>query len=478
MANKIREVSVSTISYLADVRSGDVSENQDVQRRFCSDNAFINGIGVTVLTGDYLPPIILGEVPIGQGMFQQYIVDAMQRTSALMMIRYGNYKFTSSTEDSVIEYQTKERDRDGNLCKDKKGNIVWQKKIFDIKNKTFSDFPDELKRRFDDYQLRIVTHENCTMARISKLVRRYNEHRAMNSAQRAFTYIDLYARKIRAISESGFFKNSITFSETEKKKGTYEKIVCESVMAVFYLQDWKKNAKQMSIYLNKNATEEEFQTIQDYANRIENVCGEDYKDLLVPKNIAVWFATFNKFVKLGLKDSDFQKFLNAIKTELHSKKIGDWSLDLLNKEVGTKDKKLIINKINILCSLMLEFYDLAQDAQLDQENEDENECVLDFIRKNVKQDVTKEDIDDYFSIIDVYLKGDSLTMDSPILNFRDENALVGLVAYSFENDIDLDQWMVDRGKTIKAIGINQKEKYTYLITDLKNYIDHTCAICA
>jgi len=92
---KIREESVPIINYLSEVREGDVTDDQNVQRYFCSDNAFINGIGVTTLTGDYLPPIILGEIPLQDGIVQKYIVDAMQRTSALMKIRYGNYKFTS-----------------------------------------------------------------------------------------------------------------------------------------------------------------------------------------------------------------------------------------------------------------------------------------------------------------------------------------------------------------------------------------------
>ena len=116
--SKIREESVPNINYLNEVKEGDVSDNQDVQRYFCSDNHFINGIGVTVLTGDYLPPIILGEIPLQDGIVQRYIVDAMQRTSALMKIRYGHYKFTSSIEDDEIEYQTKVLDENGIAVKD------------------------------------------------------------------------------------------------------------------------------------------------------------------------------------------------------------------------------------------------------------------------------------------------------------------------------------------------------------------------
>ena len=187
--SKIREESVPNINYLNEVKEGDVSDNQDVQRYFCSDNHFINGIGVTVLTGDYLPPIILGEIPLQDGIVQRYIVDAMQRTSALMKIRYGHYKFTSSIEDDEIEYQTKVLDENGIAVKDEENNFVWEKRVFNLKGHTFDDFPDELKKRFDRYQLRVVTHQNCTMEDISRLIRRYNNHKSMGASQKALTWI-------------------------------------------------------------------------------------------------------------------------------------------------------------------------------------------------------------------------------------------------------------------------------------------------
>ena len=88
MLAKVREETVPSTIYLDEVKSGDISENQDVQRKFCSDNSFINGIAVTILTGNYLPPLIIGEIPVIDGIVQKYIVDGMQRTTALRKIRY------------------------------------------------------------------------------------------------------------------------------------------------------------------------------------------------------------------------------------------------------------------------------------------------------------------------------------------------------------------------------------------------------
>ena len=65
MAKKIREQSISLISYLEKVKDDDISDNQDVQRLFCWDNNAINELIVTVLTDDYIPPLILGEIEFG-----------------------------------------------------------------------------------------------------------------------------------------------------------------------------------------------------------------------------------------------------------------------------------------------------------------------------------------------------------------------------------------------------------------------------
>ena len=159
MAKKVREESIPLINYVEDVKEEEVSGDQDVQRCFCSDKQFINGIGVTILTGDYLAPLILAEVPLApfnEGIVQRYIADGFQRTTALMEIRYGNHKFTGNFEGNEIEYQTKVVGDDGKCLKDEDGHFVWEKKIFNIKNKTYDDFPKELQKKFDNYQLRIA----------------------------------------------------------------------------------------------------------------------------------------------------------------------------------------------------------------------------------------------------------------------------------------------------------------------------------
>lgn len=495
MVNKVRETTLPAITYLESVKAGDVSEDQDVQRRFCSDNSFINGIAVTVLTGDYLPPVILGEVPVGQGMVQQYIVDAMQRTAALMKIRYENYKITSSVEDSEIEYQTKKLDENGKICRDEENNIIWEQHVFDIKNKTFDDFPAELKKRFDSFQLRIVTHQNCTIRDISKLVRRYNNHRPMNAPQKAFTYLDLYARKVKIIAGSNrFFKDSMKFSETENKKSSYEKAVCESTMAVFHIDDWKKNTKQMNIYLNQNSSDDEFNKINEYAERMNAVCREDFTDVFVLKDIAVWFAVFDRFTKLGIEDHKFAEFIDALIHELHDYEIDGETYDNLGKATGTKDKKIIKAKINLLETLMVDFLNVEQkdpvsipdklteyvsnfttynsviDAGVNNEEVGNKIALqtLDFVKENISENKTDEDVELYLSFLDDFVR-----IGSPLLKADNLPSLVGIIAYAcdIEYDQDFVEWFSNYEKKYPVFKQNQKENYTYMKTDFDKYVD-------
>lgn len=302
MAKKIRKQTLPLGSYLEKIREEDIREDQDVQRLSGQfDNAMINELIVTVLTDDYIPPIILGEEELCDGVVQQYIVDGLQRSSSLSKFKYCNYKITSSIENSIIEYQRKKMDN-GKICRNNDGSVIWERAEFDIKNKTYDDLPKELKKNFNDYQIEVVIHQNCTMKMISKLVRRYNNHKAMNASQRAFTYVDEFARKIRSITEHDFFKECENFSEKDKKNGVYERVVCESVMAMFHLDNWQKQGKKMGGYLNEHSCNEEFEALHDVLDRMNSVLDEWYDDIFTGKNAFIWCSLFYRFTKYGADD--------------------------------------------------------------------------------------------------------------------------------------------------------------------------------
>lgn len=461
MAKKVREQTVSLSSYLTSVNSEDISENQDVQRMFCWDNPAMNELIVTVLTEDYIPPIILGEEELGGDLTQQYIVDGIQRTTALNKFRHMNWKTTKSFENSVIQYQAKMRDEEGHLIKDEDGNILWENREFDIKNKTFEQLPDELKKKFDDYQIRIVVHQNCTMQEISKLVRRYNRNKSMGSNQKALTWIPTYARKIKNIANNEFYKNCVAPSKSMRKNGTYEQTVANSVMATFHLNDWKKAPNDRNEYLEENSSLNEFEKVNEYGNRIANVCGNKFQNVFVFKDILCWIATFHNFTKLGLEDNKFAEFVNALVNELHDKVVDEWSYDMLDKEPGTSDKKIVQAKINTYTALMMDYLHIDAEALI----ENPEETTLSFVQENANPDATEEDIEFYRDMVE-----DCVKVDEPVYQ-QCERAVIAIMAYACmkEQDEEFEKW-IQKYKNQTNFSPSQKTNFTYMKNSFDKYV--------
>lgn len=461
MAKKVREQAIALSSYLKSVNSEDISENQDVQRMFCWDNPAINELIVTVLTEDYIPPIILGEEELGGDLTQQYIVDGIQRTTALNKFRHMNWKTTKSFENSVIQYQAKMRDDEGHLIKDKDGSILWENREFDIKNKTFEQLPDELKKKFDDYQIRIVIHQNCTMQEISKLVRRYNRNKSIGSNQKALTWIPTYARKIKNIANNEFYKNCVSYSKSMRKNGTYEQTVANSVMATFHLNDWKKTPNDRNEYLEENSSFDEFEKVNEYGNRIAKVCGNKFQNIFVFKDILCWIATFDKFTKLGVKDNKFAEFVNALVNDLHDKVIGEWSYDLLDKEAGTSDKKIIQAKIDIYTALMMDYLHIDTETL----TINPEETTLSFVQENANPDATEEDIEFYRDMVE-----DCVRVDEPVYQ-QCERAVIAIMAYACmkEQDEEFEKW-IQKYKNQTNFSPSQKANFTYMKNSFDKYV--------
>ena len=435
--NRPRKQTYTMEMYLNKNKDRDIRNDSDTQRAYVWTNEQTNELIVTVLTDDYIPPIVLGEVDNSQ----LWIVDGGQRTSSFNLFRYGNYKITSAIENSMIPYKKK--------TVDENGNITWEGTVFDIKNKTYDRLPEELKKKFNEYQIETVIHEDCDARRIAQLIKRYNNHTSMNSNQKAFTYVDNYAREIRDILDSRFFLNCGAYTEKERSKGVLERVVLESIMCMFHFDQWKKQPKQVASFLNENSTVDEFDDFQFNIDRLEQIITHDLKDLFTSKDSFIWFAMFNKFSKLGLDDKNFSGFLREFKTTLKDKVIGDMSYVELDKNRGTKDKAVIAAKLDILTELMHGYLGI-----------DSNTCTLgdlvSFVRENVNEEFNEEDIDLFSEILE------DLTVDfgDRIFLLNNKIALTAVVAYSCLNDIDLDDkiQLLYEPKTFKT----QRECYIYM----------------
>lgn len=434
--------------YLKKNMKGDIDNKADVQRNFAWNNEQVNELVVTVLTDDYIPPIILGE----EENSKLHIVDGGCRTAALIKFRHMNYKITPSIENSMISYKKKVRD--------KNGKISYEDALFNIKNKTYEKLPEELKERFDEYQIETVIHESCDSYKISRYIKRYNNHVAMSTDQKAFTYIDKFANRIRKIVDSKFFVECCECSEKDKTKGVIERIIVETLMCMNHFDNWKTQAKSAFKYLNEHAKDEEFDSFADYLHRLENVITDDIKNIFNKKDSFVFLTLFGKFAKLEIEDSYFAEFLKEFNENMRTDKKNKKGLlfDEIDKDLSTKDKQVITDKLELLENLMLEF---LRDKQTDDET---------FIAENLNIDVKtlRNEMDYYTETLDK-LEEKTIKFGSKLLEKENRKSLLAMVVYSFREDIDLDDWLAEYAQNTDTYIIDQKQNFLHMKADFEQY---------
>ena len=446
MARPRRQVYTMS-QYLENERDGYITNNVSIQR-FPAWKPIADGLAVTILTDDYIPPIILAE----DGSGRTVIVDGGSRTTAFKMIRYGNYKIKSSVENPIIKYKKMDKDEDG--------NSVWHDAEFDIRNKTYEQFPKELQKKFNEYQVETVIHE-CDMDTINMYFRRYNVHTGMNANQKMFIYIPKFADKIRKITKRNFVLNYSDFSDNKKDKGVLERVVAESVMCMFHFDKWNKNGKKLATYLNENSSEEEFGTLNNNIERLENIVTEDTKTLFNSKDCFIWLTLFNKFTKTRLDDSKFGEFLVAFVGGLRNKFVKGKLFDKVDEVGSTKDKRVIEDKLHILESLMKEYLHIEDAKPLSD---------VEFISQNVDIPIADviEDIQLYMDTLDE-LEEDHIRVGSKLLHNENRQSMLAIVAYAYKNDIDLEEWMEEYDSNNNTYFVDQKKNYLHMVEDVTAY---------
>lgn len=440
-------------TYLNSNKDGDISNNADTQRK-PAWKAIINGLIVTILTDDYIPPIILAE----EDNSQLNIVDGGSRTAAFMMYRYGNYKITSSVENSVIPYKKK--------VKDENGNIIWEDASFDIKGKTYDQLPEELKKKFNAYQIETVIHENCDKNRIATYIKRYNEHSSMNTNQKAFTYIDKFANRIRKIMDSRFFLECNVYSDNDNEKGVVERIIVETVMCMNYFDEWTKEAKKLFKYINEHATDKDFDILEKNLHRLETIITDDIKDIFNKKDSFIFLTLYDKFAKLGVSDTKFADFLREFKANYRKTFRNDVGLlfDEIKQSSSTKAKQVITDKLHLIENMMNDYL----------HNIGEESCsnsVEKFVAENLDMDVDeiKDNIEDYNDTLDKLLDN-TVKVGSKLLDKQNRLSLLAMMIYSYKEDKDLDKWMADYASKNNTYFVDQKKNFLYMKNDFEQFL--------
>lgn len=450
--------------YIDDVQDETINSNQAVQRDFVWTAEMIDNLIYSATSQKvFIPNLILAEENKGD-ITTTYIVDGNQRTEALRRFKYDNYKVSVKIRNPIVTYDRKKLDENNKIIRNENGEVIWETVEFDLRKKTYDDLPVELQRKFNKCPLMITIYQDRTTEGTSELVNLYNNHAGMNVSQKSLTYVGKYANEIKRIKDNNkFLMNGTALTENEKHKGNWERIISESVMGVFHMNEWKKDPKKMCSYLNDNSSTDEFLKMEEYFNRIEpysdKLNSPKIAELFVAKDIVVWMKVFDKFTKLNRPDEEFGKFIKAFSETLREEKVNDITWNELDTDKHTKDKSVIKKKVEHIITLMNEFLHIDS---TETENNVSEETTLSFVQENANPEATDEDVNAYSDLVDYCFDHNNIGVDAPIYQ-QCQTALIALMAYACENENEdkFEEW-INKYKNQKKFSPSQKVNYDFM----------------
>lgn len=383
----------SMFSLLEDKKNSDINCKYILQRKpFQWTPEEVNRFIARILNNLPIPEIIICEQRI-RGMLVSHLIDGLQRLSYAEAFKENRIKIgEKGAERRYVKYKDYQKDENGNRIFDEEGLPVYEVKTFDIVGKKYSDLPEDLQRVFNKFNINVTKFFDCTDQQIADHIRDYNNHASMNKEQGGITKITTdTAGKIKNISDSNvFFKNCGKFTDTNKIKGKLDRIVAETLMLLFFRDDWKSKVDSIYQFIDKNAVDAHFDSLNSDLNRLECAIGDDNKEF--EKNFTVaatpmWLAVYHKFTEFGLDDSKFIGFLRAYNDTLKDKTIDGVSMDDF-KDEQTKKKSTITGKIDLLVKLMTDYLHIeAEENQAEEINNISDERTQSYISEFCKTDL-------------------------------------------------------------------------------------------
>lgn len=487
--------------------------NSNMKSNFISD----------ILQKNPIPAIVLAEQVRPNGTRDNWLIDGKQRGGNVASFKDDGFKISKNVERFLVEYQTTLRDEKGLIRLGEDGSPLYQTKQFDIRGKKYSDLPDELKEYFNDYPFRVEQYLNCSDEDIEYHIRRYNASRPMSAAQKGITHLgEQFARVAKKLTQHTFFKDKGCYRLMEFTNGTIDRVVVESIMAINFLGDWKKKQEEICNYLKENVKLGHFDSFENALDRLAENVTEETSRMFNSKDSFLWFALFGRFSKSGLEDEKFIDFLQIFKRKLHTKEVNNISYDSLNQK-STKDKTVVIQKLNLLETLMNEFLHIDNEETFD-EFKIESETIADYIAEFMDTDIIKaidikpetdniraavqslmlihgetdisdrslqkfilhnDKVEEEIENTLLYLSGLnewSLGVNNNSIIFDKINipALVKLVGYCYQNENDIDEsaaikWFegyVANFETNGGYAKNAVESYKKMVSSLRRYISY------
>ena len=230
---------------------GQINKNHPLQRKANQWNEEAqSGLAASVIKGEDIDSIKICEQILSSLEFILWLIDGLQRLTVLESFRNNAFAIKTNLEMPIMYYQ--------GVDENGKVSVI----EYDLRGKRYKDLPDELKEKFDSYPVDIVKHLDCTDEEIAYHIARYNRQTSMNVNQKNILVAWKIAPEIKKLVSNRFFADCGNYNPKEDTKEVFNRIVCESIMTMFHLDNWKKS-KQMSLYLNENATKTEFNIFEN-----------------------------------------------------------------------------------------------------------------------------------------------------------------------------------------------------------------------
>ena len=489
--------------------------NHPLQRRSGRwPKEYKSSLVATVLQNEDIDPIKLCE-QIFDDHYELWLIDGLQRFTVLQEFKNNKFSILPSQEFPITYY-----------VDEKTGEYV----EYDMRRKCYSQLPKELQKKFDGYNIEVVKHLDCTNKEIAHHMKRYNNNCQMNANEKNFTYMLNMAESIKKLSENNrFFQDCGVYAPQEKTKGVLERVIMESMMLLFHFDCWTKG-KKMNIYLDENASDAEIGIFESELNRLTEIVDKKTTgQLFNSKNSFIWFGAFHKFTEYGLEDSRFSDFLIAFQDRLHNKCFAEYedkSFDTYDDGKGTKDKKVVAAKLDMLEKLMQHFFnmsdsdeenveelemptveeiadetdqedsaieniedetvpevaiteseekqeEIATESPVVEENtvptadEIEDKKTLDFVQETVDPNADMEDVDMYKAFLDDYVRDNSHVKEVG------NTVLIALLtyAYNIDKDNEFSEWIELIGKKDCTYSPNDSINFKFLKSDFDKYLE-------
>lgn len=457
---------LSITSIIKKINSQTIRFNHPLQRPSDQWTTVMKGNLVSdILQGNPINPLIFAEEIIN-GVPIIWDLDGKQRCTNAYDYSKDVFKVSKKVGRPIIAYTSILKDENGKQILDENGFPQSEVKQFDITNKKFSQLPDELQEKFLDYNFEIVQYINCSKEDIAYHIGRYNSGKPMSVCHKGIIKLgEEFATMVKSISVMPFFKEQggYTVSEAKGTNGTINRVVVESVMASQYLDEWKKTQEEQCEFLKENATTETFEKFEDMVDKLSKVGTDEVLQMFNSRDSFLYFGLYARFIDTGLEDGKFIEFMAELNQSLHSKKIDSVSFDDLCDGKSTKDKYIVVPKMELLTKLMMEYLHINIE-----ETQSEEINTLEFVRENVSEDTTEEDVIFYQDMLDdLTLNVDN---NSKLLNEENLPSLLAIIAYSCRNDIDLDDWFIEYFNTNNTYIKDQKANFLHIKQDLNKFL--------